>query len=329
MTKIRVERISEGEKFIRIRLSEEFHPQKDLRLLENVVENLIAVKGLKILLDFMHLKHLPSSFISYLIEITGRARRNGGDVYLLNVSPTLRGDFLAFNPLAFLRVADEGEVGDFHNDPAGDLNFAGIEGRLHGSKEGGTESSADDLESSLSLDSILNLDIDSELSEKDNGAETETALPAPQVPSSFAEEEDEFESERLVVHSREDQLYRLTDFVERFARKVGFGDTEVSRIKISVYEAAHNIIEHAYGYDPNRVIEMYVKREGDEFRIIFFDRGKGFEYDPDRDYDAEEAVEERRTGGFGLHIIRRSMDDVIYETHPKWGNRLILVKKIR
>ena len=102
----------------------------------------------------------------------------------------------------------------------------------------------------------------------------------------------------------------------------------MSRIKISVYEAAHNVIEHAYEFNTNKYIELQVKYGRQKFTIKLMDKGKSFDYDPNKDYDAVEAAEERRTGGFGLHIIRRSMDDVQYESNPVWGNRLTMIKEI-
>ncbi|MCU0645964.1 MAG: hypothetical protein MUC94_17110, partial [bacterium] len=45
-------------------------------------------------------------------------------------------------------------------------------------------------------------------------------------------------------------------------------------------------------------------------------------------YDVEQAVKDRRKGGFGLHIIRRSVEMINYISDPRHGNRLILVKAI-
>ncbi len=60
--------------------------------------------------------------------------------------------------------------------------------------------------------------------------------------------------------------------------------------------------------------------------IIIQDWGESFEFDPTRPYDVEQAVKDRRTGGFGLHIIRRSIDEIKYLSDTDEGNRLILVK---
>ena len=73
---------------------------------------------------------------------------------------------------------------------------------------------------------------------------------------------------------------------------------------------------------------MIVKYDSSQFSITLMDRGVGFDFDPDKDYDAVEAAEEKRTGGFGLHIIKRSMDDVKYVSDAKWGNKLTMVKRL-
>jgi anti-sigma regulatory factor (Ser/Thr protein kinase) len=46
--------------------------------------------------------------------------------------------------------------------------------------------------------------------------------------------------------------------------------------------------------------------------IIIQDWGESFKLDPSRSYDVEQAVKDRRIGGFGMHIIRRSMDEIRY-----------------
>jgi anti-sigma regulatory factor (Ser/Thr protein kinase) len=48
-----------------------------------------------------------------------------------------------------------------------------------------------------------------------------------------------------------------------------------------------------------------------------------------REFDVEMAVDARRTGGMGMHIIHRSMDVVKYETDPYSGNKLIMIKYLK
>ncbi|MBD3291121.1 hypothetical protein GF337_20105, partial [candidate division KSB1 bacterium] len=138
---------------------------------------------------------------------------------------------------------------------------------------------------------------------------------------------EKIDGEKYKTQSNVENLYRICDFVIKRAKKAGFNKKELSKIKVTVYEACLNVVEHAYysSIDDN-MIEVKVGNDGEKFVIIISDWGKGFKFDPNKKYDVRQAVMDRKTGGFGLHIIKRSVDDVFYKTDTEKGNRLILVK---
>lgn len=133
---------------------------------------------------------------------------------------------------------------------------------------------------------------------------------------------------RIRVKSKTESLYDICDFVTNLADKVGFSEKEVGKIKVTVYEACINVIEHAYHSDPDEWIVVTVQYNSHDFIIIIQDWGESFDFDDTKPYDVNKAVHDRKTGGFGLFIILRSMDEVKYKTDPVNGNRLILRKKI-
>jgi len=136
-------------------------------------------------------------------------------------------------------------------------------------------------------------------------------------------------SYRIRVKSKNDSLYKICDFVTVLAKKAGMPEREIGKIKVTVYEACLNVIEHAYHSDPDEWIVVSVKIQKPEFIIIIQDWGECFEFDDSKPYDVKQAMQDRKTGGFGLYIIRRSMNDVQYKTDPINGNRLILKKIIK
>ncbi|OQX56763.1 hypothetical protein B5M50_06950, partial [candidate division KSB1 bacterium 4484_219] len=81
-----------------------------------------------------------------------------------------------------------------------------------------------------------------------------------------------------------------------------------------------------YEFNPDNFINVIVKILPEQFVVILMDRGKSFHFEKQRSYDAVQAAEQKRTGGFGLYIIERSMDKVEYESDTKWGNRLTMIK---
>jgi len=123
-------------------------------------------------------------------------------------------------------------------------------------------------------------------------------------------------------------LNRITDFVTALAQNAGMEELELSKLKIAVYEACMNVIEHGYRFEPGKMMGVEVLKENGQLRITITDRGQPFDFYTKQGYDVEDAFHQKRTGGFGLFIIRRSVDKIEYSSHQKEGNRLTLIKKI-
>lgn len=124
-------------------------------------------------------------------------------------------------------------------------------------------------------------------------------------------------------------LYEICDFVTEHARRAGMNEREIGKTKIAVYEACLNVIEHAYHSNPNEWIDLWVDYDEVRFTIVIKDTGTGFELRERKEYDVHEAMDHRRTGGFGLYIIQRSMDYLDYTPDPVRGNRLTMIKNLR
>lgn len=161
------------------------------------------------------------------------------------------------------------------------------------------------------------------LAEMSNEEDTHSAASQKENPSSRIEPDG---SEKFItIPSTVETLYQATDFVLEVAEQMGFPEAELSKIKIAVYEACLNVIEHAYHSDPTRFIQLSVESKDKRLRIAVYDRGKGFQVKND-EFDVVDAAQKRRTGGMGLHIIRRSMDEVRYEMDLIEGNKLVMIK---
>lgn len=134
---------------------------------------------------------------------------------------------------------------------------------------------------------------------------------------------------RIEIPYNEDDVYRACDFVLSHAARMGFPETEASRIKIAVYEACLNAIQHSRKMSPGDKVSIEVETLENKLQINIYDRGTGFDPEKTNDYDVTEAASHRKTGGMGLHIIRRAMDEVNYEVDRLNGNKLIMIKYLR
>ena len=105
-------------------------------------------------------------------------------------------------------------------------------------------------------------------------------------------------------------------------------DFDQSKLKIAVYEACINVIEHAYKFEPGHHIWIDVLYTGKTFEVTIKDNGSSFDFYNVKTYDVQEAFNGKKKSGYGMYIIRKSVDDVKYVTDPQKGNRLTLVKKI-
>lgn len=259
-------------------------------------------------LDLGALAALPPGWVALIFELTARSRRRGGELCVVNLQRRAQGDLLNFQPEHYLCLEGLDEI---IGQPAA-ADSAGVSRQASAAP-----GSPDGLESRYRMDPGVERERpESHLAAP--GAAATAAAPGSGMPAA--------PEEAIEIPSRVDALYRVCDFVLAIASRAGFGESDLSRIKISVYEGSLNVIEHAYHSDPTRQVRVTVRFTHDRMVIEIIDWGDGFNVRSEESFDATAAAAARRTGGMGLHIIRRSMDLVHYVRDARQGNRLILEK---
>ncbi len=109
--------------------------------------------------------------------------------------------------------------------------------------------------------------------------------------------------------------------VEHFARQSGFSAEQCRSLTLAVDEAVSNIIRHAYDGRTEESIRMRMRRSQTQVEIVLLDTGR----EADLSRLKVPPPQEVRSGGRGIHFIRRIMDEVEYQRLPD-QNRLRLVK---
>jgi serine/threonine-protein kinase RsbW len=127
-------------------------------------------------------------------------------------------------------------------------------------------------------------------------------------------------------------LSAVRGVVERLMDILEFPEEEGRAVVRAVDEAVSNIMRHSYRGRMDQPIEVRVSRlengarldPGQGVEIVLIDKG------PACDTTKIEArsLDEVRPGGLGLHIIRESMDSVVYK-RDGGRNRLHLVRYSR
>jgi serine/threonine-protein kinase RsbW len=116
----------------------------------------------------------------------------------------------------------------------------------------------------------------------------------------------------LTIPSSTRFLEDVRQFVESHASEAEFPEDVVEQLKMAVDEACANVIEHAYQGEDEHPIDIAVIVQPDRFTVRIRDEGVGFNPKSYSEPDLLQFAHARRSGGFGVHIIRKLMDQVEY-----------------
>jgi anti-sigma regulatory factor (Ser/Thr protein kinase) len=125
------------------------------------------------------------------------------------------------------------------------------------------------------------------------------------------------------------QLGDMRDFVRAVLHRAWGADPAdadaVGLLILALDEAATNIVLHAYERRGGERIRLQVEADADTARVSLFHRGRDFNpaAAPPPSFDGS------RESGFGLHLIRQSVDEVEYARDEQGGCVIRLVKRRR
>jgi serine/threonine-protein kinase RsbW len=134
---------------------------------------------------------------------------------------------------------------------------------------------------------------------------------------------------KLQVPSSTENLALIREFVTTVGKQATMSDEDISKLELAVDEACANVIEHAYGHDITKEVDVRAVFDEDEVRISVIDSGRGFDPEKVDQETVEQLVAKRKSGGLGFRLIKSLMDEVSYEIVPGQKNELHMTKKIR
>ena len=107
----------------------------------------------------------------------------------------------------------------------------------------------------------------------------------------------------------------VTQFIEEQLEPFGCPMKAMMQIDTAADEIYSNISYYAYpeGEAGDVVISVDVSDSGNETVIMFEDNGIAFNPLEKGEPDTSLSAEERATGGLGIFLVRKLMDDVTYE----------------
>ena len=131
----------------------------------------------------------------------------------------------------------------------------------------------------------------------------------------------------FMVPGEASSLAAIRWVVTRLARASGLSDDQVDQIEVAVDEVCANVIEHAYcSLLPKPPIHLEIQAGKEHFMIDVIDCGSAFDYDSFEDPKIPDHWLEGHERGVGILLIRKCMDEVLYDVLPDARNRMRLIK---
>ena len=134
------------------------------------------------------------------------------------------------------------------------------------------------------------------------------------------------EMDKLTVEAKTENLEEVLGFVDRHLETMDCSTKVSVQIDVAVEELFVNIAHYAYSPGTgSATIGVEILKDPAAIAITFTDRGKPFDPLAKEDPDITLSAEERQIGGLGIYMVKKSMDEVVYEY--KDGQNILRIKK--
>ena len=131
--------------------------------------------------------------------------------------------------------------------------------------------------------------------------------------------------QEITVAAAVENLEAVTAFVDRCMEELGCSMRSQMQIDVAVDELFSNIAYYAYPPGSGTVTLRVEAAEPDDVMLTFID--SGVPYDPlsRPDPDTTLSAEERKIGGLGIYMVKKSMDEISYAYED--GKNVLRIKK--
>ena len=132
----------------------------------------------------------------------------------------------------------------------------------------------------------------------------------------------------IQVASEIKNIEKIIAFTESELEKLDCPMKIQTQLDIAIDEIASNICRYAYGDAAGEItVRLDFDPEDRMLNLVFMDGGMPYNPLEKPDPDVTLSAEEREIGGLGIFMVKKSMDDMLYE-YSEGRNILTLKKKL-
>ncbi len=130
----------------------------------------------------------------------------------------------------------------------------------------------------------------------------------------------------ITLNATVDNVEKVTEFVNEQLERIGCPAKAIAQIDIAIDELFSNIAYYAYSPEVGpATVRVDVEEDPVSVTITFMDRGVPFNPLKKADPDTSLSAEERKIGGLGIFMVKKTMDAVDYEYRD--GKNILRIKK--
>ncbi len=130
----------------------------------------------------------------------------------------------------------------------------------------------------------------------------------------------------MTVDATVENIPAVTDFVNRKLEELQCPPKSQMQIDIAIDELFGNISNYAYKPDIGpATVRVEVEKHPVAVTITFIDGGRQFDPLSTDEPDVTLPASERRIGGLGLYLVRKTMDEITYEYRN--GKNILKIRK--
>ena len=123
-----------------------------------------------------------------------------------------------------------------------------------------------------------------------------------------------------------ENIAQVTDFVNAQLEEIGCPMKAQVQIDIAIDELFGNIAQYAYNPETGpATVRVEVSDAPISVTITFMDRGVPYDPLQKEDPDITLSAEERGSGGLGIFMVKKTMDEITYEY--KDGQNILRIRK--
>lgn len=130
----------------------------------------------------------------------------------------------------------------------------------------------------------------------------------------------------ITLDATVDNIEKVTEFVNEQLEECGCPMKIQMQIDIAIDELFGNIAHYAYHPEVGpATVRVEVLKEQPAVVITFLDNGVPYDPLKKEDPDVTLSAQERTAGGLGIFLVKKSMDDILYEY--KDGQNILKIRK--